>query len=228
MIEELFGAIRDRNLARVTELIASDPAVLSRRNAQGISPLSWAAYLELPVMVEALRARRGTPDFHEACIVGDDAVVRAALAGGQDVDAPAPDGFVPLGLAVFFRQGAIARLLIDAGADVNARAANAQQVAPVHAAVARNDLAMLELLLLQGADPDAPQARGFRPLHGAALGGHTAAVALLLMFGADVAAATEEGQRAADLARRSGHTALAERLALISGRRTQRAAPASR
>ena len=191
---------------------------MTARNAQGVSPLSWAAYLQQPDVVELVRSRRGTPDFHEACIVGDAEVVRAGLAHGQDVDQPAADGFTPLGLAVFFGQPGIAQLLINAGADLNRRASNPQQVAPIHAAVARNDLATLELLLARGADPDLPQAQQIRPLHEAAGAGRMAAAALLLLFGADPAAEADPGpetggrRRPAELARARGHAAIAERL----------------
>ena len=215
-LDELFQAIRARDIARVEALTAADPSLVGRRNPQGISPLSWAAYLEQPALVELLKGKRGTPDFYEACIVGDEPVVRASLARGQDMNTPAPDGFTALGLAVFFRQPAVARLLIDAGADLNQRAANLQQVAPIHAAVARNDIPTLELLLTRGADPDLPQAKRVRPIHDAAASGNVAAVAMLLLFGASPEAETEEGQRPADLARAKGHPVLAERLLAAS------------
>ena len=217
-LEVLFDAIRNRDSGRIQHLLADDPSLLSRRNSQGISPLSWAAYLELAPIVELLRTRRGVPDFHEACIVGDESAVRDALEGGQDVNAPASDGFTALGLAVFFRQAEITRLLLDSGADADARARNAQQVGPVHAAVARGDLAALEVLLSRGADPDSPQARGIRALHVAAANGNGAAVDLLLKFGANPRLTSEDGATAEELARRGGHAVLADRLhALATG-----------
>jgi len=218
VLDDLFNAIRSRDLDTVKRLIDADASLLSKRNAQGISPLSWSAYLQQPAMVATLLAKRGTPDFYEACIVGDDRAVSAALERGQDVNAPAPDGFTALGLAVFLGQPAVARLLLDAGADVNARATNPQRVAAIHAAVARNDVPTLELLLLRGADPNLPQEKGVRPLHEAAASGSFGAVAMLLLFGADAGVATEDGQQPAALARSKGHTALADRLDAIAKR----------
>lgn len=214
-IDQLFEAIRSHDVARVDALVAANPSVLSERNAQGVSPLSWAAYLGQQPIVEALRVKRGTPDFHEACIVGDEGAVQAAIARGQDVNEFAPDGFTPVALTAFFRHPTLARLLIDAGADVNLRAKNAQHVGPIHAAVARNDVQTLELLLLRGADPNLPQEKLVRPLHGAASEGSTVAVALLLMFGADATALTEDGESAADMARKKAHP-FADRLAAIA------------
>lgn len=215
-LELLFDAIRNRDSGQVRELLAEDPSLLSRRSPQGVSPLSWAAYLEQAPIVSLLRTRRGVPDFYEACIVGDESAVRDALESGQDVNAPAPDGFSALGLAVFFRQADVTRLLLDSGADVNALARNAQQVGPLHAAVARGDLAALEVLLRRGADPDSPQAKGITALHVAAANGNAAAVDLLIKFGANPRLASEDGSTAEELARRGGQTGLADRLHTVA------------
>jgi len=214
-LDRLFEAIRSHDLAKVDEVVSEHPDVLNQRSAQGISPLSWAAYLGQQPVVEALRVKRGAPDFYEACIVGDEGSVQAALAAGQDVNAFAPDGFTPVGLAAFFRHPGIVKHLIDAGADVNLRSRNAQSVGPLHAAAARSDIEIIELLLLRGADPNLPQEKLARPLHSAAANGSTVAVALLLMYGADPNALTADGERPADLAKKKGH-ALAARLEAIA------------
>lgn len=213
MIEDLFAAIRSKDTDAVVRLVDADPSLLTQRNKQGISPLSWAAYVKEPKIVAALRARRGTPDLYEASIIGDEAVVAAEIARHpESINVPAPDGFTALGLAVFFGHPALASQLVDAGADVNARATNSQHVGPIHAALARQDLATLELLLVHGADPNLPQERGIRPLHEAARLGSFAPAALLLLFGADPGLASEDGRRPSDLARSEGHTAWAERV----------------
>lgn len=213
VIEDLFAAIRSKDFNAVVRLVDADPSLLTKRNEQGISPLSWAAYVNEPGIVAALRTRRGTPDLYEASIIGDEAAVAAEIARDpKSINVPAPDGFTALGLAVFFGHPALARRLVDAGADVNARAANPQHVGPIHAALARQDLATLELLLVRGADPNLPQEQGIRPLHEAARLGSFASAALLLMFGADPRLASEDGRRPADLARSEGHLAWAERI----------------
>jgi len=213
MIENLFTAIRSKDIDAVVHLVDADPSLLAKRNAQGISALSWAAYMKDPAIIEALRARRGTPDLYEACIVGDEAAVAAEIVRDPaSINVPAPDGFTALGLAVFFGHPALAARLIDAGADVNARATNRQHVGPIHAALAREDLATLERLLVHGADPNLPQEQGIRPLHEAARQGSFTAAALLLLFGADPALTSEDGQRPADLARSEGHAAWARRI----------------
>jgi len=169
---------------------------------------------------DALRAGNLPVDlsFFEACIAGDEAAVQSALDRGQDIDAFAPDGFTALALAVSFGHHSLARRLIEAGADVNRRANTAQNVGPIHAALARGDMQTLELLLQMGADPNAVQEKNVRPLHEAASSGNTVGAALLLMYGADPCAKADDGQTPADLALSKGY-ALADRLHALSLRR---------
>jgi uncharacterized protein len=213
----VFDAIRAGQLPRLQQIISAQPEVLTERNAQGATALMFAAYLERAELVGALRAAKKELDFFEACIAGDLPLLRAHLARGQEVNLRSPDGFTPLGLAIFFGRPDAARLLLDAGADVNTASSNALRVAPVHAAVARSDLATLSTLLLRGADPNRPQQQLLRPLHEAAAANNLPAVAMLLMFGADITARSEEGKSAADLARLRGHRDLAQRLEFVAG-----------
>jgi ankyrin repeat protein len=220
MIDDVMAAIRADDAAALTALLDADPGLAGARDANGLSALSLSAYMGRDALVDLVRARRGTPDFFEAVILGDAEAVRDALVAGQDVDAFAPDGFTALGLAAFFRHPGIAAALIEAGADVNLQARNAQGVGAIHAATARADVATLELLLAKGADPNAPQQQGVTPLHGAASVGSAAAAGLLLLYGADINARMEDGKTPAEIARERGHPQLAERLAAFA-----RAAP---
>lgn len=216
--EELLKAVRANDTATIDRLLQANPESATAPLPDGTTALTQAAYLERPALVERLRKAAPTLSFFEACIVGDVAQVRKALALGQNVDQLSPDGFSPLGLAVFFRQPEVAKVLIDAGANVRARSNNTLRVAPIHSAIARGDLAMLQTLLLSGADPDQTQQRLLRPIHEAAAAGSMPIVAMLLMFGADVAAPSEDGRTPADFAAGSGHAELAKRLTALAAR----------
>lgn len=214
----IMAAIRKDDLAALKQLVEARPSLVDGEDANGVTPLMQAAYLERGTMIEYLRDKRAAPNLFEACIIGDVDRLKRFLAEGIDVNQRSPDGFPLLGLAVFFRQRDTAKLLIDAGADVNARSRNTFNVAPVHGAVARGDIDTLELLLSKGADPNLVQQRWLRPIHEAAASGSLRIVALLLMFGADPAAVTEDGRAPADFAKASGHTALAELLRSKAGK----------
>lgn len=151
----------------------------------GVSMLMLALYYEQPAVAKEIRGFVPELSFFEAVSMGEARAVRAALQGDPGlVNGLAPDGFPALGLAIFFRQPEVARILIDAGADVNLRAANAAKVAPIHAACARQDLAMLQLLLEHGADPKLAQDGGFTPLDTAKQTGNLEMETLLLAAGA--------------------------------------------
>lgn len=210
-LQALLDAIAQRDATTALALADANPALLGQRSAAGMSALSLAAYMDQAELVAALRARH-EPDLFEALIVGDAEVVEGGLAAGQDVNQRAPDGFTMLGLAVFFRHGALARRLLDAGADVDARADNPQRVGALHAAVARGDAAMVTALLARGATADLPQQQGITPLHGAAGAGRADLVELLRRAGADPRRTDEAGRDAAVHAREHGHDALADAL----------------
>jgi ankyrin repeat protein len=215
---DIESLIKKKDLAALRAALQSQPELASTRSESGLTPLTLAAYLEQPDMVRAIRERKAATqalDFFEACIVGDIDSIRRELARGQDIDQRSPDGFTPLGLAIFFRQPETARLLMDAGANLDKKAANTVQVGPIHAAVARSDLHTLQTLLLRGADANATQQRLMRPIHEAAAAGNLPIVAMLLLFGADIAARNEDGKTAVDFARDAGHLDLANRLARV-------------
>jgi uncharacterized protein len=208
--DALLDAITARDAATALALADADPALLCQRSAAGLSPVSLAAYTGQPELLAALQARHPAPDFFDCLIAGDTRAAEHHLAAGQDVNGRAPDGFTALGLAVFFGQPALARRLLEAGADVDARADNPQRVAALHAAVSRGDLAMVQTLLARGATVDLPQQQGITPLHVAAARGREDLVALLLQAGADARLQDDQGRDAAEHARQHGHAALAE------------------
>ena len=85
-------------------------------------------------------------------------------------------------------------------------------VQPLHAAVAARNIAIVQLLLDRGADPNARQQVGYTPLMGAAGAGRDDLVSLLLARGADPGLVSEDGKTAAGVALEHGHHAMAEGL----------------
>ncbi len=194
-------------------MLDSDAALLDYRNEMGQSAILLAKYHRRQDAVDFLLARGPALTLHEACAVGAIDTVRQALRErGRMIDEHSIDGFTPLALACFFAQPEIARLLIDQGANVNLAANNAMKVAPVHAAVAARQSAILKMLVEAGADVNARQQAGFTPLHAAAQNGDEAATRMLLAAGADRQARADNQQSPLDMALLGGHGPVAELL----------------
>lgn len=205
----LFDAIRKGDSAQVRALLAEDPRLAGARNPEGASAVLWAAYTRHPDLAPILLAGRD-PDFHEACALGRRERVTELLARDPLLaQTNSRDGFSGLGLAVFFGHVEIARLMVEAGADVNRPSDNAIRVAPLHSAVESGRAELLDLLLSHGAKPDPVEFLEATPLHSAAARGSREMVEKLLAAGADRHRKTKDGKTAAGLARQYGHTEIA-------------------
>jgi uncharacterized protein len=211
--EGIIEAIRRGDVARVHELLDRDPALASSRNEQGVSVVLLATYYGRAEIAEALLERGAALDIFEASAVGRERRVKELLKERPElVNEYAGDGFTPLGLAAFFCQAGVARLLIEGGADPNAASKNTQRVTPLHSAVSRRQTLIAETLLSHGADPNARQQSGVTPLHQAAHNAQAEMVRLLLSNGADVQARMDDGQTPLTMALETGN---AEVIALL-------------
>jgi len=209
-MSELSDAIKAGDAARVSALLDADAALLSAAE-NGVTPLLLAIYHGKPDIARLLVDRGAPVSFGEACALGDEPRVKELLAADPNVlNTRTPDGFLPMPMAIFFGHGALARWLIEQGADVHAPAENPQRVAPVHAAAAACDRDTMRALLERGADPNARQQLDYTPLHGAASRGDVEMAKLLLAHGAVRDAKAGDGMTPADVARKYGKGEFAE------------------
>ena len=209
-MSELTEAIRQGDAAKVAALLDADPAQASKAE-NNVTPILLAIYHGKLDVARLIASRAPAITFGEAVALGDSDRVKALLdADPALLESRTPDGFPAAGLAIFFGHGALARWLIEQGADVSAPADNPMRVAPVHAAAAACDRETMQMLLAHGADPNARQQLDYTPLHGAASRGDVEMAKLLIAHGADVHAKGTDGMTIADAARSHGHPEFAE------------------
>lgn len=151
--------VRTRNMVRLRELLARDPALVHAREERDL-PMARQVYVPLSGGFTALH--------------------RAAASGATD----------------------LTELLLQAGAEVNARSPFGET--PLHSAVATNYPATAALLLQAGADPNAALTIGLTPLHWAVMRGYQPLIAILLQAGADPDHRDHHGRTPRDWARIKG------------------------
>jgi ankyrin repeat protein len=210
---DLFDAIDKGDQNRLSRVVGETARLAGARDADGVSALLHARYRDNLPAVEALLRANPPIDVFDAAGLGRTGRLRDLIAADPSlVGAYSSDGFTPLHLAAFFGQAEPTRVLIHAGADVNAVSRNDMKVQPLHSAAAARRDEVARLLIDAGADVNATQRHGYAPLHAAAQNGDVELVDLLLDRGARVDAKTDDGKTAADYAQDAGHPMLAKRL----------------
>ena len=154
-----------------------------------------------PTKVASLVAADPSLAIFAAAIQGDCSQLEALLSTNRSlISALSPDGWTPLHLAAFFGRLDAARLLLNKGAQVNARSTNQMENMPLHAAAAGRHADVIKLLLDHGASVNARQHGGWTPLHAAAESGDVEIARTLVAAGADVQTRADNNQTALDLA----------------------------
>jgi len=152
----VFEAAAVGDLPQVRAHVERDPTLASAYATDGFFPLGLAAFFRKPEVVDYL--------------IGKGANVRAVAKNPTQVTAlhsAVADG----------GHAGIARALVEAGADVNAKQRHGWT--PLHGAAHSGDRELVELLLERGADPEAKHQEGKTALDLARENGHTEVAAVL-------------------------------------------------
>jgi ankyrin repeat protein len=153
--EDVHAAAKSGDTDEVAALLSMDNRLTRTFDADGWSPLHLAAHYGHADMVEILLHNNAPVDLRSTNAMANTAL-HAALAG---------------------RQTRVAKILIDGGADVNARQHGGWT--PLHSAAANGDRAAVELLLARGAKADSANDAGVTPAASARERGHTEIADLL-------------------------------------------------
>ena len=206
MHTEFFEAVKTGDADRVAALIDTDPSLLSARDGAGLGAYAVARYNRKDDVARLLLERGVDLDIFGAAMAGREQLLAEFLKSDRGlVNTYSNDGWTPLHLASFFGNLACAGILVDHGADVNARSRGAMQNMPLHAAASSRARAIVELLADRGADVNARQHGGWTALHAAALNGDVETARVLIAHGADTKARADNQQNALDLALTRGH-----------------------
>jgi len=167
-LQELIEAVKAGQVDRVAELAAQEPALAATPDADGMTPVRHALYLNQRGALDALLAAGPPLDVLDLAATGraDDLRARLAEDPGR-ANERAQDGFTALHLACFFGGADAVRVLLEAGADPNPPQDNPMSVAPLHSAAAARNREAVRLLLEAGADANARQHGGYTALDAA-------------------------------------------------------------
>ncbi|MDQ5980705.1 MAG: uncharacterized protein QG602_3682 [Verrucomicrobiota bacterium] len=188
----LAEAMEKRDRQEVARLLAAG-ADIDAAQADGMTALLWAVYLDDTDMARDLIAAGAAPDRTNrygftpllfACRNGNAELVAALLAAGSDPQRAEPAGESPLLAAARVGRSGLVRALLAAGVHPDAGLPSGQT--PLMWAAAEGHTEVVEILLAAGADLNARLPSGFNAWLFAVRGGHTATVQALLRAGSDL------------------------------------------
>lgn len=171
---------------------------------------------------------RGEIDIDQGGFEGSTALMIASFRGfahlvnvllnkGANVAMVNDDGYDALHLSAKEGHSGVIKLLVQAGADLEATSSNMQKFTPLHQAAKGGHSEVMSMLLEAGANPNSRADWGSTPLYLTATAGHLDGFKVLLRAGADPMLATTnpntgDGFLPLEAAARSGHSEIVREL----------------
>ena len=194
--QEFFDSMKKGDAAHVEAMLRQQPALLKATYRNGITPVLFAVYTKHRDMAELLITKFGVePNFFESTATGRIERVREMLKKDPSlIHAWSADGWTALHLN--FNNIEMARLLMDAGADLNVNSRNKLNATPLQGAAANNWIELAKLYLSRGANVNCRSGDGISPLAEAAANGFLDFANLLIQNGADINQKDDKGKTA--------------------------------
>ena len=195
MVQEFMSAATRGDASKIREMLRSNPTLINSKDEKGISAILKAIYHGKKDVVVALLESNPELDIFEASATGQTKRVAELITHDKSLaNAFAGDGFMPLGLAVFFGHSETVEVLLKRGANVNAPTREAMKVTPLASAAAARQIEIARKLIENGANVNAKAHNDLTPLHEAAARGNLELAKLLLDNGAEIHARTLDGK----------------------------------
>jgi uncharacterized protein len=195
-VDAILTAAKEGNYDRVLDLLETNPALATASSMLGSQPIHAAHFGGQNRIVELLLARGVDLDFFLASELGMlDRVIGALKSDPGLARTFSAAGSTALHRSCYWGQIAVARLLLERGADPNAITRDGfLQIPPLGCAVATPDvpnpsdreevvLELVKLLISSGADVNTRRRDGLTALHSAAYRGHLRVIETLLAHG---------------------------------------------
>lgn len=211
--QEMFTAVKAKDVTRVKELLAQDEKLANTKTEHGESPLLLSVYYGAKDVTEFLVNQGVDLNMFEAASIGNTQKVQEFLQENPNaINDYSSDGWTALALASFFGHKETAEYLLTQGADLMKRSTNSMDNTPLHAALAGRRSEVAKLLIEHGADIDNIAGGGWTPLHLASANGDAEMVNVLLSRGANVNRKNDDGNTPLALAEEHKHDAIVELL----------------
>lgn len=204
-----FTARSTHDSPEIARMLIAAGADINARRANGSTPLNDAAIKGKMATIQVLLAAKANPDLADengwaplfsAVQQGNAEMVKSLLAASADVNAVDNEGWTPLHYTVNYHDDLehdfpdIARLLIEAGANIDAREEDGDT--PLSIAAMNQKPATFAVLMAAKADPNLAANDGRTPLIYAAEAGNSTMVSALLDAGANINASDNDGRTA--------------------------------
>ncbi|ESK96218.1 26s proteasome non-atpase regulatory subunit 10 [Moniliophthora roreri MCA 2997] len=206
------SAAQTHQVGLLRTLVTEDPKLVNAIDADGRTPLHWAASSGSLDITRILIEGKADVDqvdgsgwtaLHIAVSAGHENVVQELIGAGADVMKRNDKGLTPLHYAASKSRISIGKLLVARGADINAKD-KANQTA-LHRAATTGSVGFIRLLL-EGAQSSTVKTRlntqdrvGNTPLHLAMESAHAEAAVVLIEAGADRGRLNQDGEAPEDV-----------------------------
>ena len=168
------------------------------------TPLRLASFTLNEGLVSLLIARKAKVDFRDsagfsslafACKEGLDSMAKLLLNKGADPNLEVQEGTTPLMVACYNKYYKIIKMLLQAGAFVNAQSTKKSDcITALHVASINNDIQLVNILLNANADINIQDARGKTPMHIACANGNEEMVQCFLLKKPDLSLCDNNGK----------------------------------